>query len=367
MHVDGFRFDLASVLSRDEDGRPLARPPILWDIDSDPVLAGTKLIAEAWDAAGLYQVGSFVGDRWVEWNGQFRDDVRAFVRGDPGRVWPVSQRLIGSPDLYAHAAREPQKTINFVTCHDGFTLGDLVSYDRKHNEANGEDNRDGTNDNLSWNCGAEGATDDPDILALRRRQAKNLLTLTLLAVGVPMLTMGDEVLRSQKGNNNAYCQDNELSWFDWSSVQREAGMLRFSAALIAARRRAQALLDLPVDVTLEELLATAQIDWHGVGLGQPDRSYHSRSLATTIRGRMVALHIIANGYWEPLDFALPAPDPSGSDGTAWQRVLDTTLASPNDIRFGEGAPVVATPTYRVGPRSVVVLAARSSGADEVNP
>jgi isoamylase len=367
MHVDGFRFDLASVLSRDEDGRPLARPPILWDIDSDPVLAGTKLIAEAWDAAGLYQVGSFVGDRWVEWNGRFRDDVRAFVRSDPGRVWPVSQRLIGSPDLYAHAAREPQKTINFVTCHDGFTLGDLVSYDRKHNEANGEDNRDGSNDNLSWNCGAEGATDDPAILALRRRQAKNLLTLTILAVGVPMLTMGDEVLRSQDGNNNAYCQDNELSWFDWSSVQREAGMLRFSAALIAARRRAQALLDLPVDVTLEELLATAQIDWHGVALDQPDRSYHSRTLATTIRGRMVALHIIANAYWEPLDFALPAPDPSGNDGTAWQRVLDTTLASPDDIRFGEEAPVVATPTYRVGPRSVVVLAARSTEAREVNP
>ena len=157
MHVDGFRFDLASVLSRDEDGRPLARPPILWDIDSDPVLSGTKLIAEAWDAAGLYQVGSFVGDRWVEWNGRFRDDVRSFVRSDPGRVWAVSQRLIGSPDLYAHANREAQKSVNFVTCHDGFTLADLVSYDRKHNEANGEDNRDGTNDNLSWNGGAEGA------------------------------------------------------------------------------------------------------------------------------------------------------------------------------------------------------------------
>ena len=198
-------------------------PPILWDIDSDPVLAGTKLIAEAWDAAGLYQVGSFVGDRWVEWNGRFRDDVRGFVRGDPGRVWAASQRLIGSPDLYAHANREAQKTVNFVTCHDGFTLADLVSYDRKHNEANGEDSRDGSNDNLSWNGGVEGATDDPAIVELRRRQAKNLLTLTLLAVGVPMLTMGDEVLRSQHGNNNAYCQDNELSWFDWSAVEREAG------------------------------------------------------------------------------------------------------------------------------------------------
>ena len=314
MHVDGFRFDLASVLSRDEDGRPLARPPILWDIDSDPVLSGTKLIAEAWDAAGLYQVGSFVGDRWVEWNGRFRDDVRGFVRGDPGRVWAVSQRLIGSPDLYAHANREAQKTVNFVTCHDGFTLADLVSYDRKHNEANGEDNRDGSNDNLSWNGGAEGATDDPAIIELRRRQAKNLLALTLLAVGVPMLTMGDEVLRSQGGNNNAYCQDNELSWFDWSAVEREAGMLRFTASLVAARRRAQELLDLPIDVTLLELLATARIDWHGVALDRPDRSYDSRSLAVTISGRSVALHIISNAYWEPLDFALPLP--ADGDGLA---------------------------------------------------
>ena len=225
----------------------------------------------------------------------------------PAVSGPSSQRLIGSPDLYAHANREAQKTVNFVTCHDGFTLADLVSYDRKHNEANGEDNRDGTNDNLSWNGGAEGATDDPAILELRRRQAKNLLTLTLLAVGVPMLTMGDEVLRSQNGNNNAYCQDNELSWFDWSAVEREAGMLRFTASLIAARRRAQELLDLPIDVTLEELLATARIDWHGVALDRPDRSHDSRSLAVTISGRSVALHIIANAYWEPLDFALPRP------------------------------------------------------------
>jgi glycogen operon protein len=278
-------------------------------------------------------------------------------------VWAVSQRLIGSPDLYAHARREPQKTVNFVTCHDGFTLGDLVSYDRKHNEANGEDNRDGSNDNLSWNCGAEGPTDDPAVLALRQRQAKNLLAITLLAVGVPMLTMGDEVLRSQQGNNNAYCQDGELSWFDWAAVEREAGMLRFTASLIAARRRAQQLLDLPADVTLDELLLTARIDWHGVEVGRPDRSESSRSLAVTIRGRSVALHIIANAYWEPLSFALPPTD----DGAVWQRVVDTTLPSPDDIRFASEAPLVETPIYRVGPRSVVVLAARTPTAQEVQP
>jgi len=365
MHVDGFRFDLASVLSREEDGRPLARPPILWDIDSDPVLAGTKLIAEAWDAAGLYQVGSFVGDRWVEWNGRFRDDVRAFVRGDPSRVWSVSQRLIGSPDLYAHADREPQKTVNFVTCHDGFTLADLVSYDGKHNEANGEHNRDGNDQNLSWSCGVEGHTDDPAIVALRRRQARNLLALTMLAVGVPMLTMGDEVLRSQGGNNNAYCQDNELSWFDWTGVVAEADFLRFTRLLIAARRRAQTLLDLPIDVTLEQLLATARIEWHGVGLGRPDRSAPSRSLAATIRGRSVALHIIANAFWEPLDFALPPASDNGNGTTGWHRIVDTMLSSPDDIRFGEEAPRVETPDYRVGPRSVVVLAARPSRPQEV--
>ena len=215
MHVDGFRFDLASILSRDETGRPLANPPILWDIESDPVLAGTKLIAEAWDAAGLYQVGSFVGDSWREWNGQFRDDVRSFMKGDRGTVTRLARRLLGSPDLYGHKEREPEQSINFVTCHDGFTLNDLVSYNDKHNEANGEDNRDGTDFNLSWNCGVEGPTDDPAVERLRNRQVKNFLTLTLLSVGAPLVLMGDEVRRTQRGNNNAYCQDNEISWFDW--------------------------------------------------------------------------------------------------------------------------------------------------------
>ena len=222
MHVDGFRFDLASVLSRDEDGRPIPRPPILWDIQNDPILAGTKLIAEAWDAAGLYQVGSFAGDRWVEWNGRFRDDVRSFVRSDPGKVWLVAERVLASPDIYGGQGREPQKTINFTTCHDGFTLNDVVSYDTKHNEANGELNRDGNDQNLSWNCGVEGPSDDPAVESLRRRQIKNLLAIELLSVGVPMIGMGDEVRRTQLGNNNAYCQDSELSWFDWSLVESTA-------------------------------------------------------------------------------------------------------------------------------------------------
>ena len=199
MHVDGFRFDLASILSRDESGRPMEIPPVLEDIESDPRLAGIKLIAEAWDAAGLYQVGSFVGDSWKEWNGRFRDDIRSFLKGDNGTISRVAARLLASPDIYGHEEREPEQSINFVTCHDGFTLNDLVSYDQKHNEANGEENRDGTNDNLSWNCGVEGPTDEPEIERLRNRQAKNFSVITLLSLGAPMLLMGDEVRRTQQG------------------------------------------------------------------------------------------------------------------------------------------------------------------------
>ncbi len=361
MHVDGFRFDLASVLSRDEDGTPVPRPPIIWDIETDPVLAGTKLIAEAWDAAGLYQVGSFAGDRWVEWNGRFRDDVRSFVKSDPGKAWTVAERLLGSPDIYAHLAREPQKTINFVTCHDGFTLNDVVSYDAKHNEANGEDNRDGNDDNLSWNCGAEGPTDDAAIEALRERQVKNLLTLELLAVGVPMLTMGDEVRRTQLGNNNAYCQDSELSWFDWTLVDRHAGLHRFCRGLIAGRRAAQLMFGLPANVTLSELLAGSRVDWHGTRLGQPDLGGSSRSLALALWGERIVLHLILNAWWEPLDFEIP-PGEAGME--PWRRILDTTLGSPDDLVMAAEAPAVEGDSYRAGPRSVVVLAARRTPVAE---
>src|SRR3954462_10572203 len=220
MHVDGFRFDLASILARDPSGQPMSDPPVLLDIESDPALANTKFIAEAWDAAGLYQVGSFVGDAWQEWNGRFRDDVRSFVRGDSGTVSALAGKLVGSPDVYGHKAREAEHSVNFVTCHDGFTLNDVASYNEKHNEANGEENRDGAGDNRSWNCGVEGPTDDPAIEALRHRQIKNLLAINLLSAGPPMLTMGDEVRRTQRGTNNAYCQDNDISWFDWSLLER---------------------------------------------------------------------------------------------------------------------------------------------------
>ncbi len=322
MHVDGFRFDLAAVLSRDTEGRPMTDPPTPADIDTDPVLAGTKLIAEAWDAGGLYEVGSFPGDRWIEWNGRFRDDVRSFVKSDPGKAGAVAERFLASPDIYGPDAREPGQSVNFVTCHDGFTLNDLVTYDAKHNDANGEGGRDGSDQNLSWNCGVEGPTDDPAVEQLRRRQVKNLLAINLLAAGVPMLLMGDEVRRTQLGNNNAYCQDGPLSWFDWSGPERHADILRFTRMLTAGRRRIQVLLGLAHDGSLVELLAAARVELSGVRLGQPDTSAGSRSIALTVSGRHASVHVILNAYWEPLDFEVP---PQAGDLEPWRRYLDTSL------------------------------------------
>jgi isoamylase len=354
MHVDGFRFDLASVLDRDESGNVLPKPPVLWDIESSPVLAGTKLIAEAWDAAGLYQVGTFGGDSWKEWNGRFRDDVRSFFRGENGSVDRVADRLIGSPSIYGQKDREPEQSVNFVTCHDGFTLNDLVSYDRKHNEANHEGNRDGSDDNRSWNCGVEGPTEDPGIEKLRTRQVKNFLTVTLLSVGMPMLLMGDEVRRTQSGNNNAYCQDNEISWFDWTLVSRHADVHRF-VSMLNARRVLRDVEHERQRLALNEIIRQADITWHGVKLYQPDWHPSSHSLAFTAKLTMhrVAFHTILNAYWEPLEFELP----SVADGiyAPWRRWIDTFLDSPDDIVDWDAAPVVSGHRYRAEPRSMAVL------------
>jgi glycogen operon protein len=352
MHVDGFRFDLASILSRDASGYPLPNPPVLWDIESDPILAGTKLLAEAWDAAGLYQVGSFIGDAWKEWNGRFRDDVRDFFRGEPGSLRRVADRIVGSPEIYGHKQREAEQSVNFVTCHDGFTLNDLVSYNHKHNEANGEDNRDGGNDNRSWNCGAEGPTDDPEVEKLRARQVKNCLTVTLLSLGVPMILMGDEVRHTQGGNNNAYCQDNETSWFDWTLVAKHADVHRFVRLLIGRRL----LRDVEHErqrVSLNTMIQQANKAWHGVRLYQPDWGdcSHSVALGVEIRKEGLIFHLILNAYWEPLDFELPKPN----NGSLWRRWIDTALDSPHDIVLWETAPTVQGNTYRVGARSVVML------------
>jgi isoamylase len=354
MHVDGFRFDLASIMSRDEAGRPLPNPTVLWDIESDPQLAGTKLVAEAWDAAGLYQVGSFVGDAWQEWNGRFRDDVRRFVRGDAGLVSSIATRILGSPDLYGHEEREPEQSINFITCHDGFTMNDLVSYNVKHNEANGENNRDGANDNLSWNCGGEGPTGDEEIDRLRNQLIKNFMALQFLSAGTPMLLMGDEVRRTQQGNNNAYCQDTDVSWFDWRLVDRHADIHRFTKALCRARQERDLIAEART-LTLNELLNRAHVEWHGIALNRPDWSDSSRSLAFTLQSLRwrFRLHGMLNAYWEPLSFEVP-PVPDGR--TPWRCCIDTSRPAPDDINRWNNGPTVSSSTYLVQPRSVVLLA-----------
>jgi isoamylase len=355
MHVDGFRFDLASILSRDTDGRPMANPPIVWQIESDPVLAGTKLIAEAWDGGGLYQLGSFVGDRWREWNGKFRDDIRRFVRSDAGIVPLLPDRLLASPDLFRGRPADVEHSINFVTCHDGFTLNDLVSYAGKHNEANLEGNRDGTDANYSVNCGVEGPSDDPVVERMRTRLVKNLLAITMISMGVPMMGMGDEARRTQLGNNNAYCQDNETSWFDWELAERQANLRRFVRGLVDLRF-AFDMSRVPHGLTLEEFLSRSQVELHGVRLHQPDWSEDSHTLALTVRSvigsRMV--HAILNAWEEPLDFELPSP--AGPD-LPWHRVLDTALDPPDDIRGLTDAQAVRGGSYRAAEHSVVLLVA----------
>ncbi|MCG8583116.1 MAG: glycogen debranching protein GlgX, partial [Pirellulales bacterium] len=236
-HIDGFRFDLASILSRDRNGELIPNPPLVEAISEDPLLADTKIIAEAWDAAGAYQVGSFATLRWAEWNGRYRDDVRRFWRGDGGTIGGFATRLAGSADLYKSSGRSPYHSINFVTSHDGFTLNDLVTYEHKHNEANGEGNRDGDNNNYSCHYGVEGPTRRKDINEVRERQIKNMLATLMLSQGVPMMVSGDEIRRTQNGNNNSYCQDNEISWFDWNKVEENRDLLRFTRALIEYRRK----------------------------------------------------------------------------------------------------------------------------------
>ncbi len=353
MHVDGFRFDLASILARDSSGHVMANPPVLWDIESDPALAGIKIIAEAWDAAGLYQVGSFVGDSWKEWNGKFRDDVRSFFRADQGSVRRLADRCLGSPEIYGYKEREAEQSINFVTCHDGFTLNDLVSYNEKQNETNGEESRDGENDNRSWNCGVEGPTDDAAIEKLRNRQVKNLLTTTIFSLGMPMILMGDEVRRTQHGNNNAYCHDNEVGWFDWDLVSKHVDVHRFVRLLIARRL----LRDSGPErdrVTLLDLISVASKGWHGTKLNEPDWSDHSHSVAFSaeLEKEKRLVHFIFNAYWEPLQFQLPTV---GNGENAWRRWVDTSLESPQEIVEWQKSPRVRGHTYTAGPRSVVVL------------
>jgi len=263
MHVDGFRFDEGSVLSRGEDGAPMKHAPVLWNIELMDAFADTKLITEAWDAGGLYQIGSFPGYRWAEWNGKFRDDVRKFVKGDPGLVGAIAAKISGSSDIYQHSRHSPLNSINFIACHDGFTMNDLVSYNYKHNEANGENSRDGNDDNMSWNCGAEGETDDEGIKYFRKQQIKNFAAILFLSQGVPMLLSGDEIGRTQNGNNNGYCQDNDLNWFDWDLAKENKDLFRFFKNLIAFRKKNSSLRKGRFFDGKTNDQGLPEIEWHG--------------------------------------------------------------------------------------------------------
>jgi len=353
MHVDGFRFDLAAALTRDVHGQPLTLPPLLWIIESDPVLAGTKLIAEAWDAAGLYSVGWFVktSNWYAEWNGPFRDDVRKFVRGENNTVSALANRIAGSSDLYYD--REPNRSVNFITCHDGFTLSDLVSYNTKHNDANLENNRDGADANFSWNCGIEGECEDKHVNALRLRQMKNLLTILFVSQGTPMVLMGDEIGRSQQGNNNAYCHDSELTWFNWFLSEDKLELLRFMRGVISFTQSLQIFKQRQRIQSLRTSNSTF-VTWHGTKLHQPDWSEQSRSIAFTLEHQAAGecVHVILNSYWEQLDFELP---PLG-EGRQWLLIVDTSAASPRDFNALDSAPRIDAPTYQVAARSAVILA-----------
>jgi len=350
MHVDGFRFDLASVLSRDEQGRLLADPPLLERIAEDPVLRDVKLIAEAWDAAGAYQVGSFSERRWAEWNGRFRDEVRRFWRGDEGMLGFLASRLCGSADLYQRSGKGPESSINFVTCHDGLTLNDLVCYEHKCNEANGEANRDGPGEDYAANYGVEGETTDPAIEAVRNRQVKNLLLTLLVSRGVPMLLGGDEFRRTQRGNSNAYCQDNEISWYDWAYLERYRDIHRFTREMIAFRRAHPVL-------SREAFYTDADIQWFSPEGNQPNwLDAREKRLACLILGREEAdLYLMFNAAPEAALFRLP-PAPRAR---CWRLAVDTFLPTPNDIaESGREAALSNQVEYRVEGRSSVILLSR---------
>ncbi|MFD1934332.1 MULTISPECIES: glycogen debranching protein [Nonomuraea] len=341
-HIDGFRFDLAAILGRGADGELLHNPPLLESLAYDPVLRDCKLIAEAWDAAGLYQVGSFPDYfRWSEWNGRYRDTLRRFLKGDLGVTGELATRLVGSPDMYSR--RGTSATVNFVTSHDGFTLRDLVSYDHKHNEANGEHNRDGDNNDLSWNCGAEGESDDPVVLSTRARQTRNALLLLLASRGIPMLLAGDEAGRTQRGNNNAYCHDSPLTWFDWRLVEDNADLFAFVRRAIAFRRAHPVLRS----------GSPEQVTWHGVRAWAPDWSTHCRLMAAMFDGGADdCVYVAANSYWEGHTLDLPAPP----RGMAWHLFADTAAASPWDAHEpGAEPPLADQSQVEIGPRSVLVL------------
>ncbi|MDQ1265435.1 MAG: isoamylase [Bacteroidota bacterium] len=355
MHVDGFRFDEGSILSRGEDGNPLKHPPLLWGLELSEIFADTKLIAEAWDAAGLYQIGSFPGYRWSEWNGKYRDAVRRFLKGDEEMIGAVAAKIAGSADIYQYSRHKPTNSINFVACHDGFCLQDLVSYNGKHNDANGEHNNDGIDDNLSWNSGAEGETDNPDIIWFRNKRIKNFASVLMLSVGVPMILSGDEAGKTQFGNNNAYCMDNELSWFDWNLVKKDNDILRFFKSMIQFRKRNSSLRRENFFNGSINKRGFKDIEWHGCRLYSPgwdDAS--SKALAFTMGAFAKGepdIHVMMNMDYQTLSFEIPAIN----GGRKWYRFADTNLSYPDDITESGKEVSIDDSKYLVNPYSIVIL------------
>jgi isoamylase len=362
-HIDGFRFDLASILGRDQNGYPLANPPLLEALAHDPVLARCKLIAEAWDAGGLYQVGSFPAyDRWAEWNGKYRDAIRRWLKGDYGLAWEVAERLQGSPDLYQ--GRGASASINFITAHDGFTLRDLFSYNEKHNYANGEDNRDGTNENYSWNGGVEGATDNPEIIALRCRMIKNAAAILLMSRGVPMILMGDEMGRTQHGNNNTYCHDAPFNWLDWSLLEHQQDIFYFFQQCIHFRKAHHVLRSKDHFYHYDRVgSGYPDISWHGLDAWRPDWGEHTLTLAFMLDGAHAdngetpdnSIYMAMNMHWENHHFEIPALP----EGMRWHRFADTAAEEGEEICVPGKEPRLKDQHYiEVGARSVVILVGR---------
>ncbi|MGN1392812.1 MAG: glycogen debranching protein [Succinivibrionaceae bacterium] len=358
MHVDGFRFDLACVLSRDIHGKPLNDPPTTLSIAFNYKLSNVKLIAEPWDAVGMYQVGSMAGAKWREWNGQFRDDMRCFIRGDDGKIQKFVNRLIGSPDIYNPYLSDSLKGINFITCHDGFTLWDLVSYNQKHNLDNGENNRDGSDMNFSSNYGIEGPTNDKNINAIRLRQAKNFMLLNLFSLGVPMILMGDEVLRTQWGNNNAYCQDSYISYQKWNHTPMQEDMLRFTKELLKIRtkRGSNYLCRL---TSLDDAIRKNRIVWHGIEPNKPDWSNTSHTIAFTKYSESLDcyFYVFVNSYWEGLHIKIPDIPCAKDEGKyyKWKRLIDTSQKSPLDITLDPKEQIEIGHNYYLDSRSILVL------------
>ncbi|KQS28068.1 glycogen debranching protein GlgX [Dyadobacter sp. Leaf189] len=359
-HIDGFRFDLAAILGRDQNGAPLSNPPLLESLAYDPILAKCKLVAEAWDAGGLYQVGSFPAyGRWAEWNGKYRDGVRKFLKGDEGMIGDIAQSIQGWPDLYYY--RGPTASINFIACHDGFTLYDLFAYNEKHNEANGENNNDGGNDNHSWNCGVEGETDDPNINQLRHKQIKNALSILMVSQGVPMILSGDEMGVTKNGNNNTYCHDNELNWVDWGLLEKNADLFNFSKHIMHFRR-AHPVLRSRTHFQHRDYVGSGypDISFHGTQAWHADFSASSRCLAFMLDGAHAkggtivddTIYVALNSYWDALYYELPQLP----NGRSWYLSVNTDMPSGQDIyEIGKEPKLDDQGRFLVGGRATVIL------------